>query len=79
MESIVVTFPDDILPVDVEYNIIAGLHENAGLLCNVTLIGQNDDNEVRYRITAETPEHFYLIGMIASSIIRKRDSKLAQP
>jgi hypothetical protein len=76
MESIMVTFPDDILPVDVEYNIMVGMKENAQILCNVVVIGHTDNNEIRYRITAGSAEDFYLIGMIASSIIRRHNEKI---
>jgi len=76
MDSIEVTFPAEISPVDVQYNIMVGMKTNANVLCDVVAIGHNNEGEIRYRITADRPEHFYLIGMTASAIISHHNDKL---
>jgi hypothetical protein len=76
METIKVTFPKSIDPVDVQFNIMGSLKKFNGSLCNVVHVGE-DEGQNSYTISADSAESFYLIGMTASSLINRSQFKTA--
>lgn len=71
-----VTFPKTIPPVDVQYNIMAGMKKMAGKLVNVIHDSSSKSDECDYIIIAEDVSSFYQIGMIASEMLRVESNRL---
>ena len=70
MESILVTFPEEISPAVVKDLMEGNIEQNTNFTCSVNFMGIEDNQNVFKISSTDGPEAFYVIGICASAIVR---------